>query len=41
MFEFILSFLERRLAKKKMEVTKLRWKKVQLESLLKEKESRK
>lgn len=33
MMNFILSLLERKLAKKKAEVTKLRWKKVRLEEI--------
>lgn len=33
MMDFILSLLEKRLAKKKAEVTKLRWKKVRLEEI--------
>ncbi len=33
MMDFILSFLEKRLAKKKHEVIRLRWKKAQLEEI--------
>ncbi len=39
--DWLVSFLEKRLAKKKQEVIKLRWKKAKLESLLKEKENKK
>ena len=33
MMDFILHFLERKLAKKKQEVIRLRWKKAQLEEI--------
>lgn len=33
MIDFILSFLEKKLAKKKQEVIRLRWKKAQLEEI--------
>lgn len=36
MMDFILSFLEKRLAKRQQEVIKLRWKKARLEQIKRE-----